>query len=82
MKHQIAQILNRKIVADATVAKLVQILCFVGSIFVLALSLWKVSQVDLTELQIFGGVLLSSIIPMLLIILGLLLPTAISPKND
>ncbi len=81
MKHQIAQILNRKIVADDTAAKVVQILCFAVSIFVLALSLWKLSRLELTEAQVFFGVLLSGITPMLMIILGLLLPIAIRPKN-
>jgi len=81
MKHQITQILNRHIVADDTVARFVQILCFVVSIFVLTLSLWKLSRLDLTESQIFFGVLLSVITPMLFILLGVLMPIAIAPKN-
>ncbi len=77
MKHQISQILNRHIVADATVAKFVQYLCFVASIFVLALSLRTLSRLDLTEPQMFFGVLLSFVTPMLFIIGGLLMPMAI-----
>jgi len=81
MKLQITQALNRNIVADDTVAKLVRVLCFLASIFVLSLSLWKLSHSDLNESQIFFGVLLSSVTPMLLIILGLLLPIAITSKS-
>jgi hypothetical protein len=81
MKHQITQILNCKIVADDTVVKLVRMLCFVVSIFVLFLSLWKLSRLDLTESQMFFGVLLSPITPLLFIVLGLLLPNAIVPKD-
>ena len=73
--------LNRKIVADDTVFKLVQTLCFVVSIFVLTLSLWKVSCFNLTEPQMFFGVLLSFITPLLFIVLGLLLPRAIARKT-
>ncbi len=81
MKHQIIQILNLHLVADNTVAKLVQILCFVVSIFVLTLSLWKLARLDLTEAQLFFGVLLSSLMPLLFIVLGILMPLAIAPKN-
>ena len=81
MTHQIAQILNRKIVADATVAKLVQVMCFVASLLVLSLSLWKLARLDLSESQLFLGFLLAPITPMLLIILGLVLPGAIAPKS-
>ena len=81
MKHQIVQILNLHLVADNTVAKFVQILCFAVSIFVLTLSLWKLACLDLTEAQLFFGVLLSSIMPILLIVLGILMPLAIAPKS-
>ncbi len=81
MKHQIVQILNLHLVADNTVAKLVQILCFVVSIFVLTLSLWKLARLNLTEAQLFFGVLLSSITPLLFVVLGCLMPLAIATKN-
>ncbi len=81
MKHQIIQILNLQLVADNTVAKFVQILCFAVSILVLTLSLWKLARLDLTEAQLFFGVLLSSLMPLLFIVLGILMPLAIAPKN-
>ena len=82
MKHQIIPILNLHLVADNTVAKFVQILCFAVSILVLTLSLWKLARLDLTEAQLFFGVLLSAIMPMLFIVLGILIPLAVAPKND
>lgn len=81
MKHQIIPILNLHLVADNTVAKFVQILCFAVSILVLTLSLWKLARLDLTEAQLFFGVLLSAIMPMLFIVLGILIPLAVAPKN-
>jgi len=81
MKFQIAHTLNRNIVADDIVVNLVRILCFSGGLFVFGLSLWKLLRLDLTEAQIFFGILLSSISAMLLIFLGLLLPHAIKPKS-
>ncbi len=81
MKHPIIQVLNRHIVADHIVVRLVQILLFVAGISTLMLSLWKLSRLDLTEAQLFFGVLLSPITPMLFIILGVLFPMAITPKD-
>ena len=81
MKQQIAQVLNRNIVADNTLLSLLQSICFVLSIAALALSFWKLSRLDLTESQLFFGILLSSITPLLFIVIGLLLPFARTVKN-
>ena len=81
MKQQIAQILNRNIVADHTLMGLVQILCFVGGIVAFGLSFWKLSRLELTEVQLFFGVLLSTITPLLFIVIGLLVPLATTVKN-
>ena len=81
MKQQITQILNRNIVADNTLLSLLQIMCFLLSIVALVLSFWKLSRLDLTESQLFFGVLLSLITPLLFIVLGLLLPLARTVKN-
>jgi uncharacterized membrane protein len=81
MKLHIAQILNRNIVADDTLMRLGQFLCFVAGVFVLSLSLWKLSRLDLSEAQVFFGVLLSLITPLLLVLMGLLLPIARTAKN-
>lgn len=81
MKLQITQTLNRKIADDETVANLLRILSVVTSLFVLTLSLWKLTRMELTEPQLFFGVLLAPITPILLLVLGLLLPMAIAPKK-
>jgi hypothetical protein len=81
MKHRITQILSLSIVADHTMARVVQVLCFVVSIFVLTLSLWKLGRLDLTEAQMFLGVLLSAIMPLHFVVIGLLMPLAVAPKN-
>lgn len=81
MKLQITQTLNRKIADDETVANLFRILSIAASLFVLMLSLWKLTRMELTESQLFFGVLLAPITPILLLVLGLLLPMAIAPKK-
>lgn len=48
--------------------------CFVAGVLVGALSFWKLTRLDLTEAQLFFGVLLSFVTPLLFIIIGLQLP--------
>lgn len=81
MKQQIIQILNRHIVADDTVMRFLPIPMFVAGISTLMLNLRKLSRLDLTEAQLFFGVLLSLIVLLLFIILGILLPMGVAPKN-
>lgn len=47
-----------------------------------AVSFWKFVRLDLSDAQLFLGVLLAPIRPMLLLILGLVLPGSIAPKSD
>jgi hypothetical protein len=81
MKPQILPFLNRQILPEQTAVRLSQALCFAGSIFVLLLSFWKLTRLELTEAQMFLAVLLSLVTPLLLIVIGLLLPVSIAPKN-
>ena len=67
---------GRTISSDDFDMKLGQGTCFVASIVVLAVSFWKLTQLDLSEAQLFFGLLLSFCTPLLLIIIGLLLPSA------
>jgi uncharacterized membrane protein len=67
---------NRTISSDAFDTRLGQGTCFVASIVVLVVSFWKLTQLDLTETQVFFGLLLSFCTPLLLVIIGLLLPGA------
>jgi uncharacterized membrane protein YiaA len=50
--------------------------CFVAGVVVLVVSMWKLTQLDLSEAQFLFGVLLSLCVPLLLVIVGLLLPIA------
>ena len=76
MNHSITQFMRRRLSSDVFDRKLGQVACFGAGLLVLALSLWKVTRLDLTEAQLFFGVLLSLIVPLLCMIMGLLLPIA------
>ena len=67
---------GRTISSDEFDTKLGQGTCFVASIVVLAVSFWKLTQLELSEAQLFFGLLLSFCTPLLLVIIGLLLPSA------
>ncbi len=73
---------GRTISSDAFDTKLGQGVCFVASIVVLAVSFWKLTQLELTEAQVFFGLLLSFCTPLLLVIVGLVLPGARSSRNQ
>jgi hypothetical protein len=74
MKHHIREWLNHQITDDAFDMRLAQRACFVVSALVLGISFRKLTRLDLTESQLFFGVLLSSATPLLFIVIGLLLP--------
>ncbi len=67
---------GRTISSDAFDTKLGQGVCFVASVVVLAVSFWRLTQLELTEAQVFFGLLLSFCTPLLLVIVGLVLPGA------
>jgi cytochrome bd-type quinol oxidase subunit 2 len=74
MKCHIAEWLNRKITNEDSDIRVAQSVCFVAAVLVLALSQWKLARLDLTESQLFFGVLLSLAAPLLFVVIGLLLP--------
>ena len=82
MKHPLHSFLNRKIVADHLVLTFTQIICVIASGFVAALSFRKLLSLDLTEAQIFAGILLSAVVPMLILVIALLLPLAFYPHHQ
>lgn len=67
---------GRTISSDEFDAKLGQGTCFVASIVVLAVSYWKLTRLELTEVQFYLGLMLTLCIPLLLVIVGLVLPGA------
>ena len=76
MIQSIAKLLGRHVSDDAFDRRLGQGVCFVASGVLCLVSFWKLTQMDLTEAQFFFGMLLSLITPLLLIVIGLLLPMA------
>jgi hypothetical protein len=74
MRQQIAESLNGKITSDAFDVRFAQLACFAASLLVLALSVWKLTRLELTEAQLFFGILLSFVMPLNFIVIGLLLP--------
>ena len=74
MKDITLKSFDRKIANDSFDANLARGTCFAVALFVLGLSFWKLTQLELSEAQLFFGVLLSLSVPLLFIIAGLLLP--------
>ena len=80
-KRQIIQLLNRNVVANVTMMRVVQIVCYIASVVVLALSIWNLTRSDLTGTQIILGMLVSSLGPLVFLGIGLLLPVVTSSKD-
>ena len=76
MKGSIARLLGHTISSDAFDLKLGQGVCFLASTLILLVSLWELARLDLTEAQLFFGLLLSLCVPLLLLVVGLVLPPA------
>lgn len=70
---------NRTVSSAAFDLKLAQGICFVGSVVVLGSSWWTLWRLELTEVQLLFGVQLSLVAPLLLVIIGLLLPSVLLP---
>jgi len=81
MRQHIGQLLSHRITSDAWDGRLGQIVCFTAAVLVLALSLWKLTRLGLTEAGLFLGLLLSLIVPLLFIIIGLLLPVSAASRR-
>ena len=81
MRQQITESLNYKVTNDAFDMRLAQVACFVAGLLVLALSFWKLTRLDLTEAQLFLGILLSFAMPLLFIVISLLLPLSRATKK-
>jgi len=77
----IGLLVGERITGDSFDAKLAQLGCFVAGVLVLAVSFWKLTRLDLSEPQLLFGVLLSLCAPLLLIVVGLLLPVAAAQRK-
>ncbi len=80
-KRQIIQILNRNVVANVTMMRVVQIACYVASFAVLGLSIGYLAFSELTLAQIIFGLLLSAVGPLVFLGLGLVLPVVMAPEE-
>jgi len=76
MNDSVSRFLGRSVSSNAFDMKLGQAVCYVASVVLLFTSWWKLSRLDLGEAQLFFGLLLSFCPPLLLVIIGLLLPNA------
>lgn len=82
MNATFARYVSQTISSEAFDTKLGQAVCFVAAGVSLIASWWKVTQLDLTEAQLFFGVLLSLCVPLLLVVVGLLLPLARTTSEE
>jgi len=76
MNGPIAQFFGHTVSNDAFDTKLGQGVCFLASLVILLVSLWELARLNLTEAQLFFGLLLSLSVPLLLLVVGLILPLA------
>ena len=81
MTGNVTRFFGRTVSSEAFDAKLGQGVCFAGSMVMLVASLWKLTQLELSEAQFFFGMLLSLCVPLLLIIVGMVLPSAVAASK-
>lgn len=81
MKQQIAKIMGSQITSDSFDLNFIRVAFFAAAIFVMTLSFWKLSRLELTEAELFFGVLLSLITPLLLAVVGIIFPLAMPSKK-
>lgn len=67
-------LLRRRLTSDATIARVVQALCFAAGPAVLIVALRALPRFAGTPFEVFLGVLASSAVALLLVVLGLLVP--------
>ncbi|MBI1746090.1 MAG: hypothetical protein HYR55_05835 [Acidobacteria bacterium] len=82
MKDAIARFFGRTITSDAFDTRLGQAVCFVGGMLMVVVSMWKLTRLELSEAQFFFGLLLSLCVPLLLFIVGLVLPIATTARKQ
>jgi hypothetical protein len=80
--NAITRFFGHAVSSDAFDVKLGQGVCFVAAVIVCFVSMWKLTQVDLSEAQFYFGLLLSLCVPLLLVIVGLVLPMAIAARKQ
>jgi hypothetical protein len=82
MNNALAQFFGRTISSDAFDIRVGQGVSLVAGVLMLGVSMWKLTRLDLTEAQFLFGLLLSLCVPLLLFIVGLILPIAIAARKQ
>lgn len=82
MIDTITRLFGHQISSETFDAKFGQAVCFIAAGVFCLVSFWKLTRLELNEAQFFLGVLLSLCVPLLLFILGLLLPLPIISARD
>lgn len=81
MKKRITEFMGRRVSSDVFDLRLGQVSAFAVGGLVFILSVWKLTRLDLTEAQLFLGVLLALIVPLLCIIMGFLCQIAAAVRK-
>lgn len=81
MTNSITGFFGQTISSPAVDLKIGQTVCMVGSVVVGGATWWKVWHLELSEVQLMFGLLLSLCVPLLLVVIGLLLPTTLGTPN-
>jgi hypothetical protein len=74
MKRKLADLLNRNVIAEVTVMKAAQVCLFIAAIVVFAFGCWELPRLGLTAPQLLVGVVWTTVSPLVIVCIGLLLP--------
>lgn len=72
--QRIRQHMGRSLSTGSFDAQCGQITCYIAAILILVLAMWKLTTLQVTEVELFLGLLLTLVLTILCVILGLLLP--------
>lgn len=80
--NSVLRMMNRPLTSNDTDVKWGQIACWLASITVLVLGMFKLTELPLSEVELFFGVLLVGTVAMLGVLIGLVLPLAVPCDTD
>jgi len=82
--HTLRRFLGWQITSELSGAKFVQVLCYVSAIGFFALAMWKIATLQLTEAELFFGVLQTLAVLLLIICVGTLvrIEVELTKKDD
>ena len=82
--HTLGRFLGWQITSELSGAKFAQIACYVSAVGVCAIAMWKIGTLQLTESELFFGVLQVLVVFMLIICVGTLvrIHAELTKKDD